>query len=503
MADINVEKNISILEDYVQKNELLSCSVKQSIQEHNEVIKILLERLQKKQLGRKSSEKSSPKSSKNDRENQERIPRDQLPSVRYPNLPVIEYDVKIKEAPDCPCCQTKMHDSEMTENIEYMAVIPKKYLIYRFLKHTYTCKSCYEGILTAALPPRILPGSSYGDEVIMDVALSKYCDLLPMERYVQMAARMGVEGLPANSLIGLTHHFADFVTLVYGKLGREVLAAVVVLADETPHKMLEGGDGKKSWYLWGFSTDNSCFFDIRNTRAGLVAEDFLKDSNCLYLVSDVFSGYAKAVSDVNAYRKQKGLSPIIHVYCNAHARRKFKDSEENFPEESKTFIVSYREIYKLEKDVKKNKEASFDERLTLRKKMGPFFAAMKGACEKLVSGCSTHSSLGRGIRYFLNNFKGLTRCLDNPNIPLDNNAMERRLRSPVVGRKTWYGTHSKRGAETAAKLFSIVESCKLNGINPREYIPYVVAAIHQGLEPPTPYEYAKMDKKDRISIPDG
>ena len=81
--------------------------------------------------------------------------------------------------------------------------------------------------------------------------------------------------------------------------------------------------------------------------------------------------------------------------------------------------------------------------------------------------------------------------------------MERRLRSPVVGRKTWYGTHSKRGAETAAKLFSIVESCKLNGVNPREYIPYMVAVLHQGGEPPTPYEYAKMDKKDRISIPDG
>ena len=275
----------------------------------------------------------------------------------------------------------------------------------------------------------------------------------------------------------------------------------VIHADETPHRMLEGGGGK-SWYLWGFSTEVSCFFDSRDTRAGSVAGDFLKDSNCLYLVSDVFSGYTKGVADTNIHRKRMGLSLIIHVWCNAHARRKFRESEKNFPEESRTFIASYREIYKLEKEVK---EALPGAKPSLRKKMEPFFAAMKRECEKLSSRCSRHSSLGKGIRYFLKNFEGLTRCLENPDIPLDNNAQERLLRAPVVGRKTWYGTHSKRGAETAAKLFSMVQACKLNEVNPREYFPYVVDIIHQGKEPPTPYQYSKLkpDKKETLSIPDG
>ena len=78
------------------------------------------------------------------------------------------------------------------------------------------------------------------------------------------------------------------------------------------------------------------------------------------------------------------------------------------------------------------------------------------------------------LNYLLENFEGLTLCLEDPDVPLDNNLQERMLRSPVVGRKTWYGTHSEQGAETAAILFSIVETCKLNGVNPREYFPALI-----------------------------
>ena len=103
-------------------------------------------------------------------------------------------------------------------------------------------------------------------------------------------------------------------------------------------------------------------FDIRNTRSGSVADEYLKVSKCEYLVSDVFSGYSKAVRQANAYRESLKLALILHVYCNAHARRKFKDSEGNFPEESKVFIANYREIYCLENEVKK--VSSYEEKLS-------------------------------------------------------------------------------------------------------------------------------------------
>ena len=85
--------------------------------------------------------------------------------------------------------------------------------------------------------------------------------------------------------------------------------------------------------------------------------------------------------------------------------------------------------------------------------------------------------------YFLKNYDGLTRFLINSELPIDNNPAERLLRSPVVGRKTWYGTHSKRGAETSAILFSLVGSCKLNQINPREYFKKLAKNIIKANQP--------------------
>ena len=324
--------------------------------------------------------------------------------------------------------------------------------------------------------------------MVLDVSLSKYCDLIPIERYAIMAERNGLEGLPANSLIGLTHHLANFLEGIYLKLKVEVQKSHVIHADETPHRMLEEGGGKKHWYLWGFSCSISCFFKIENTRSGTVASGLLKESMAQYLVSDVFSGYNKAVVEVNAYREERGITLMQNAYCNAHARRKFKEAEENFPEETKTFIHSYEEIYRLESEVKGLSDSAV---LKQRSKMKFYFEEMKRECRRLEGSCSPHSRLGKAIRYYDKNYEGLTRCLKDIAIQLDNNQEERLLRSPVVGRKTWYGNHSKRGAKTSAVLFSIVESCKLKGINPREYFPFVVGQIHRGEGPFTPYEYSQ------------
>lgn len=96
------------------------------------------------------------------------------------------------------------------------------------------------------------------------------------------------------------------------------------------------------------------------------------------------------------------------------------------------------------------------------------------------------------MNYFTNHFDGLTLCTKNIKIPLDNNLSERELRAYVVGRKTWLGTHSKRGAETSASTFSIVQSCKMNNINPRDYFPWVVSRLLKGEKVLTPFEYKKL-----------
>jgi len=117
---------------------------------------------------------------------------------------------------------------------------------------------------------------------------------------------------------------------------------------------------------------------------------------------------------------------------------------------------------------------------------------------KIKNSYSSKSSLVKGINYFLKNFEALTYFLKHEDIPIDNNSQERLMRAPVVGRKTWYGTHSRRGAETNAVLFSIVESCKINKINPREYFKDIVHAIHEKRRIFTPGEYLK-SKLEKIA----
>ncbi len=444
----------------------------------------------------KSSEKS-PKVPKDPKDKTPPKKRVLLPSQRYPNATIIEKDVELETLPSCKCCGEEMKDSGMTENSEYLTSIPRQFFVVVQKKHKYRCSGCHGDIVTAPAIPRITPGGSLSDELTIDVSLSKFCDIIPIDRFVKMAERGGLEGLPPNSLIQATHNLADFVEEAYDKSKDEVTSSKVVRADETKHRMLESGNGK-THYLWGFSTDKSCYFEIHNTRAGSVATELLKDSKCEFLLSDVFSGYAKTVRLVNEYRKKINNEVLIkNVYCNAHARRKFKDAEKKLPDELliKFFIKCYKKIYKMEKLLKKLKEANppmtFEE---IRSWQRLYFRVIERKAISLRNSYSSKGSFGVALNYFLKNYYELIMFLEYDDIPIDNNSQESLFRCPVVGRKTWYGTHSKRGAKTTAILFTLVESCKLNKINPRQYFPDLVKAIHEGKPAFTPAEYVKLQK---------
>ena len=437
----------------------------------------------KHKLFGKSSEKSkknkSHKSKKKDPKKRVR-----LPSERYSNLDVVEKEVEHDEAPSCGACHSQMKKSGLFETSEYLTFIPRKYYVVREKRHKYRCACCQGSLVTTPAIPRIVEGGAYSDEMIIDVAMSKFLDLLPIERYTEIASREGLSDLPANSLINTIHKLADILEASYKIIKKEVLSSKVIHADETPHRMLEG-DKKSNWYTWGFSSDSASYFEVRDTRSGEVASDLLQDSKCRYLVSDVFSGYKRAVKDANETRETK----IEHLYCNAHARRKFKESEKNY-EESEYFLKLYRRVYRLNK---KDYLEKYPEDKKRRYQSLYMKLMYKRALEMKIN-YSTHSSLHKALKYFIDNFESLVRFTSQENLPIDNNSQERQLRSPVVGRKTWYGTHSKRGAKTTAIMFSIVQSCKLNKINPREYVTNLVRDLHGGKAAYSPKQYTDGQK---------
>jgi transposase len=411
-----------------------------------------------------------------------------LPSERYPDAPLVERRVEFQNIPNCKCCGAQMSDAGMSESSEFLTTIPAQYLVIRQMRQKVRCTKCYGDLQTAPAPRRIKEGSSYSDEMMVDVAMTKYCDLIPVERYTAIAGREGLEGLPPHSLIESTHYLADFVEGAYAGLREEILSSKVIHADETPHRMLEG-DKKSNWYLWGFSTPRTSYYECHGTRSGDVASDLLTSSKCEYLVSDVFSGYGKAVRETNDHRRNHELPEVLSVYCNAHARRKFNEALDNFNDEANFFIERYQEIYKLEGSAK---EKPPDEITRIRVEMRRHFEAMREQAVDNLMNYSSKSSIARAMNYFLENYEGLTRFLKDSELPIDNNPQERLMRNPVIGRKTWYGTHSKRGAKTAAILFSLVESCKLNKVNPRDYFKKLVADIHSDKAPYTPRNFQNL-----------
>lgn len=242
-----------------------------------------------------------------------------LPSERYPHADIIEEHITSVEPLSCRCCGNAMTDSGLVETSEYLTVIPKKYVVVRQHRHKYRCGSCHGDIQTTPASPRVVPGSSYSDEMIVDATLSKYCDLIPMERYCQMAGRLGFVGLPPHSLIEATFKLAHFFKPIYERLKEETLNTEVLFADETPHRMLEG-DPKKGWFLWGFHNGESCFYECHDTRSGEVASNLLQQSRCEVLVSDVYSGYRKASVKLTNSERLKAFHQLKrHIAIAMHA----------------------------------------------------------------------------------------------------------------------------------------------------------------------------------------
>lgn len=436
-------------------------------------------------------ERATPKKKKKHPKNTRRRPRndsklrkdfDKLPSQKFPDLAVKEQIIRDEKVPKCPCCQKEMKEAGLYKTAEKLEVIPKQYYIIRNKRVIYNCSACHGSMLNAASVPSISRNSNYGDSLIIDCSLSKYCDLIPIDRYSAIAAREGLEGLPPNSLITLTHTLSDFLEPVYNRVKCEVQSSDIVYADETPHKMLEG-DSTSNWYLWGFSSLNACVFEAHDTRGSKVPLKFLSDSSASKVMTDGYGAYKKALKELAKIKKI-----IVEAYCNAHAYRYFRDASTTWTEEAEPFLELYGRIYSIERSPR-----PVEEKLLARQEMMPLFNELKSKCELAKSEAMPSSTFEKAINYFLNHFPGLTRCLSDINIPLDNNFSERLLRSPVLGRKTWYGNHSKRGAKTSAVLFSLVETCKINQINPRSYFVWICQRVHKKEKLLTPFEYSRLD----------
>lgn len=398
-------------------------------------------------------------------------------------LPTLDEVHELPEAErECRVCGGTL--AEMTgqaEEADEITVVERRFVKVKHRRKKYRC-ACNANVVTAPGPPKLVAGGRYSVEFAVEVAAGKYLDHLPLHRQARIMGREGLE-IDTQTLWDQVHALAGHLEPTYEALGKAVLAAPVVHADETHWRLLQKVE-KKRWWVWAVATETAAFYRILDSRSREAAATLLADYHGTLLAD----GYG-------VYSALQRARPDLHLaHCWSHVRRKFVDAEPNYPGPCGEVLERIGELFAVEREVPRlgplasaeERDAALELRRRLRQERSrPIVAQIRDWA--YAQAPLPRSGLGEAIQYMLGLWPGLTRFLDDPRIPLDNNLVERGLRGPVVGRKNHYGSRSKRGAEVAAIFYTLFESAKLSGVEPKAY---VLRAAH-----------AAIAAKDTVTLP--
>jgi transposase len=323
---------------------------------------------------------------------------------------------------------------------------------------------------TAPGPPRLTThpdrrGRRYSADFAVEVAIGKYLDHLPLERQVRMMRREGLT-IDSQTLWDQIEAAATILAPTYEALRRQVQTAPVIGADETWWRVCVGPAGKR-WWAWSLTSETAVTYTILESRSQEAARQVLNGYRGI-VIADGYSAY-------EALARAGPRFTLAH--CWAHVRRKFVEAEPHYPGPCAEVLDLIGQLYAVERDCPPRVGAATEAEDTELRHRRADLRAERSA--PLVATIRTwaqgqralpESSLGKAIAYMLGLWPGLTRFLDDPRIPLDNNATERALRGMVIGRKNHYGSRSRRGTEVAALLYSLIESAKLCGVEPKAYL---------------------------------
>jgi hypothetical protein len=349
----------------------------------------------------------------------------------------------------------------------------------------YACKPCEGNVKIAEMPLLLLPKSIATPELVAHTIISKYVDHLPLYRQESIWKRLEID-LPRSSLCGWVLKTAALCEPLVNLLRADIIRQDYVQADETTIQVLAeaGRSNTAVSYMWvyqsGSAPNRSVVFDYQETRSGEHAKIFLKGFKG-YLQTDAYSGYLWGEKEPH----------IVSVGCMAHARRPFSELVKltKTPGLAHEALVFFQGLYAIEKQARDN-ALSPEARHTLRNnKAPPILAAFKTYLERYLTKTSEKSKIGMGIRYVLNHWIALTRYLQDGRIEIDNNALENRIRPFAVGRKNWLFAGSPSGAKAGATLYSLIETCRANQVEPYAYF---CAMLHRIRLCQTQEDYRKL-----------
>ncbi len=377
------------------------------------------------------------------------------------------------------CCSKAMEPMgvELSRELEHFEIA----VVHEIARTKYCCRACQSSVLTAPGPTRPLQKSLLGPNWLAQLLVERFGRHMPYYRLEQKYASEGLSlsrTVLCRSSIALAERFKP----VYEALGEEVTRGDVCFADETGAKVQASKEGgpKKVWVWLYANLLGDCFFDYNESRG--------RDSPTRRLAH--FKG---ALHDDGYCVYESALDPtqVTHVACWAHVRRYFVDAEKHEPKLAGEALESIRKLYAID-HAAKERGLSSSARGELRREQAPaILADLKEWLDVRQTQVRPSSGLGEAIDYTLGRWQALCRFVEDGRYELDNNRAERALRCIAVGRKNWVQFGNERGGLAGAVFFSLVQTCKERGIDPKLYLHDAMLRLAEGENPKhlTPHEW--------------
>jgi transposase len=367
----------------------------------------------------------------------------------------------------------KLIGQDTSEQLDY---VPAKLRVLKHVQLKYGCPCCDQSIKTARKPLQLLPKCNASPSVLAQTATAKYVDGTPLYRQEAQWARLGID-MPRVTLARWMIKASEKLIPLINLLIERLLQYALIHLDETTLQVLKSDKAPQSdHYLWvrcaGPPGKRIVLFDYDPSRSSAVIKRLLPDYHGA-IVTDGYGGY-----DVIA-REQT----LLHAGCWMHVRRKYDEArkgavdaqiERNRADEMLALI---RSLYAIERQLKE-RNAEDAERLIVRQQRSkPMVENIKQWIESQITQVLPQSLLGKALSYTLNQWPKLIVFLERGDIPLDNNRAENVIRPFVIGRKNWLFCDTQAGAHASARLYSLIETAKANGLDPYAYLVHLFTEL--------------------------
>ena len=414
-----------------------------------------------------------------------------------PLLDIVEETFDLDDADKvCTSCGGELKEwAGAADQVEQVDVVERRWVLKKITLKKYRC-ACGGCVETADRPPLLIKGGRFSLDVAIFVAVAKYVDHLPLDRQARMAKRQGLS-ITSQTLWDQIWALVELMAPDVERIKRHLLSQPVAGADATSFKLI-GKGGSVKWQAWQLSCPEAIHFEFLPSKSAAQAEALFTIKGDDGRIIQKFEGVAvvDGAAELAAVAQTLDFNTAA---CWSHARRNVLKAHGEAPAQVEQFLELVAGLYAVDHKAARDPPdddtsrgyrhlIDFEKLRTLRDAEARAVMARIKAWIQQQS-CVPGGQLRKALNYVAERWTKLTRCLDDPHIPLDNNLTESRYVPLALGRRNYLGARSKRGCTAAARFYSLFETCHVSGVDALAWLYYAATTRLRGEVPLLPHDW--------------